>query len=75
MAYAILTNDRMLTWVEKLRTGLPLLPMLVSGQKYIDEQDELSVEQWMKKNFMPRRASEELFIAMGKALDFIDSDR
>ena len=29
----------------------------------------------MKKNKMPQRISEELFTAMGKALDFIDSDK
>jgi len=75
MAYAILTNDKMLTWVEKLRTGAPLVPMLVGGQEYINAQDELSVQEWMKKNFMPERVREELFIAMGKALDFIDSDK
>ena len=75
MAAAILTNDKMLSWGEKVRTGLPLLPMLIGGQKYIDAQDELSVEAWMKKNKMPQRISEELFTAMGKALDFIDSDK
>ena len=75
MGYAILSNDKMLTWWEKLRTGAPLVPMLVGGQEYIDAQDELSVQQWMRKNFMPERVREELFIAMGKALDFIDSDK
>ena len=75
MAYAILTNDKMLTWSEKLRTGAPLVPMLLGGQEYIDAQDELSVQEWMRKNFMPERVREELFIAMGKALDFIDSDK
>ncbi|KAK3234229.1 hypothetical protein CYMTET_55509 [Cymbomonas tetramitiformis] len=75
MAYAILTNQRMLTWPEKLQTGLPLIPMLINGQKYIDEQDELSVGEWMDKNGMPPRIKEELFIAMGKALDFIDPDK
>ena len=29
----------------------------------------------MKKNGMPERVREELFFAMGKALDFIDSDK
>ena len=75
MGYAILSNDKMLTWWEKIRTGAPLVPMLVGGQEYIDAQDELSVQQWMRKNFMPERVREELFIAMGKALDFIDSDK
>jgi len=75
MAAAILTNDKMLSWEEKIKTGVPLLPMLLGGQDYIDAQDELSVSEWMKKNGMPERVSEELFIAMGKALDFIDSDK
>ena len=75
MAAAILQNDKMLSWEEKIKTGVPLLPMLIGGQEYIDAQDELSVSEWMKKNGMPERVSEELFIAMGKALDFIDSDK
>ena len=75
MAYAILSNDKMLSWTEKLQTGVPLLPMLVGGQDYIDAQDELDVATWMKKNSMPQRVREELFIAMGKALDFIDADK
>ena len=32
MAAAILTNDKMLSWGEKVRTGLPLLPMLIGGR-------------------------------------------
>ena len=75
MAFAILSNDRMLSWTEKLQTGVPLLPMLVGGQDYIDAQDELDVATWMKKNSMPQRVRDELFIAMGKALDFIDADK
>lgn len=75
MGWAILSNDKMLSWTDKIRTGVPLLPMLLGGQEYIDAQDELSVEEWMKKNFMPKRVRDELFIAMGKALDFIDADK
>jgi len=75
MAYAILSNDKMLTPVEKIQTGVPLVPMLLGGQDYIDAQDELSVAQWMTKNGMPESVRTELFIAMGKALDFIDSDK
>lgn len=52
-----------------------LLPMLIEGQSFIDTQDELSVLQFMKKYGMPDRINEEIFIAMGKALDFIDPDK
>jgi 15-cis-phytoene desaturase len=75
MAFAILTNTKMLTLEEKLRMVPGLLPMLLEGQSFIDAQDELSVQQFMRKYGMPERINEEIFIAMGKALDFIDPEK
>jgi len=75
MAAAILTNFDMLTVEEKLRMVPGLLPMLTEGQSFIDAQDELSVLEFMDKYGMPRRINDEIFIAMGKALDFIDPDK
>jgi len=75
MAAAILGNTEMLTLVEKIQMVPGLLPMLLEGQPFIDAQDELSVLQFMKKYGMPDRINEEIFIAMGKALDFIDPDK
>ncbi len=72
---AILKNQKMLTLLEKLQTAPPLLPMLVEGQSFIDDQDELSVTDFMRKYGMPERINEEVFIAMAKALDFIDPDK
>ncbi len=72
---AILMNQKMLTLGEKLQTAPPLLPMLIEGQSFIDEQDELSVTQFMRKYGMPERINDEVFIAMAKALDFIDPDK
>mmetsp|Transcript_11849 Transcript_11849/g.24671 ORF Transcript_11849/g.24671 Transcript_11849/m.24671 type:complete len:625 (-) Transcript_11849:231-2105(-) len=72
---AILMNQKMLTLGEKLQTAPPLLPMLVEGQSFIDAQDELSVTDFMRKYGMPERINEEVFIAMAKALDFIDPDK
>jgi len=74
-ALAILLNQKMLTFPEKLQTAPPLLPMLIEGQSFIDEQDELSVTEFMRKFGMPERINEEVFIAMAKALDFIDPDK
>lgn len=68
-------NQKMLTFPEKLQTAPPLLPMLIEGQPFIDAQDELSVTQFMRKYGMPERINEEVFIAMAKALDFIDPDK
>lgn len=72
---AILMNQKMLTLGEKLQTAPPLLPMLIQGQDFIDEQDELSVLDFMRKYGMPERINEEVFISMAKALDFIDPDK
>jgi len=72
---AILSNQKMLTLGEKIQTAPPLLPMLIRGQDFIDEQDELSVLQFMRKYGMPERINEEVFISMAKALDFIDPDK
>mmetsp|Transcript_14313 Transcript_14313/g.35939 ORF Transcript_14313/g.35939 Transcript_14313/m.35939 type:complete len:615 (-) Transcript_14313:104-1948(-) len=72
---AILMNQKMLTLGEKIQTAPPLLPMLIEGQPFIDAQDELSVTQFMRKYGMPERINSEVFIAMAKALDFIDPDK
>jgi len=72
---AILMNQKMLTLGEKIQTAPPLLPMLIEGQPFIDAQDELSVTDFMRKYGMPERINEEVFIAMAKALDFIDPDK
>ena len=75
MAAAILANTEMLTIEEKVKMVPGLLPMLLEGQDFIDRQDELSVLEFMRKYGMPERINDEIFIAMGKALDFIDPDR
>jgi len=75
MAAAILTNNEMLSFEEKIKMVPGLLPMLLEGQSFIDKQDELSVLEFMKKYGMPERINEEIFIAMGKALDFTDPDK
>lgn len=74
-ALSILLNQKMLTLPEKLQTAPALLPMLVEGQKFIDLQDELSVFNFMDKYGMPDRINTEVFIAMAKALDFIDPEK
>ena len=72
---AILLNQKMLTLGEKIQTAPPLIPMLIEGQPFIDAQDELSVTEFMRKFGMPERINEEVFVAMAKALDFIDPDK
>lgn len=74
-ALAILLNQKMLTLPEKLQTAPPLVPMLLEGQSFIDQQDDLSVTEFMRKYGMPERINQEVFIPMAKALDFIDPDK
>ena len=75
MAAAILANNEMLSLSDKVRMLPGLLPMLLEGQDFIDAQDELSVLEFMERYGMPRQINDELFLAMGKALDFIDPDK
>jgi len=56
--WAIATNKDMLTWPEKIQTAVPLIPMLVGGQSYVDEQDELRyIQHNHKTTALSRRPS------------------
>ncbi|PIA50460.1 hypothetical protein AQUCO_01300890v1 [Aquilegia coerulea] len=72
--WAILKNNEMLTWPEKVRFAIGLLPAMLGGQAYVEAQDGLSVKEWMKKQGIPERVTDEVFIAMSKALNFINPD-
>lgn len=39
----------MLTWPEKVKFALGLLPAMVGGQAYVEAQDGFTVSEWMKK--------------------------
>jgi 15-cis-phytoene desaturase len=71
---AILRNNQMLSWPEKIQFALGLLPAIVFGQSYVEAQDGLTVKEWMAKQGVPARVNDEVFIAMAKALNFIDPD-
>ena len=68
---AILRNNDMLTWAEKIKFGIGLLPAMIQGQKYVEAMDKYSWSQWMEKQNIPPRVEKEVFIAMSKALNFI----
>ncbi len=71
---AILRNNDMLTWLEKIRFGLGLIPAMLQGQKYVEDMDKYSFSEWLKKQNVPPRVEKEVFIAMSKALNFIGPD-
>lgn len=71
---AILRNNDMLTWAEKIKFGIGLLPAIVKGQSYVEEMDRYTFSEWLKKQNVPERVEKEVFIAMSKALNFINPD-
>ncbi|NEP57116.1 MAG: 15-cis-phytoene desaturase [Symploca sp. SIO2G7] len=71
---AILRNNDMLTWPEKIRFGIGLIPAIIKGQKYVEEMDKYSFSEWLKRQKVPPRVEKEVFIAMSKALNFINPD-
>jgi len=71
---AILRNNDMLTWEEKIRLGIGLIPAILQGQSYVEEMDKYSWSEWLKKQNIPPRVEKEVFIAMSKALNFINPD-
>ena len=71
---AILRNNDMLTWPEKIQFGLGLIPAMVQGQAYVEKMDQYSWSEWMQKQNIPPRIEKEVFIAMSKALNFINPD-
>ncbi len=68
---AILGNNDMLTWSEKISFGLGLIPAMLRGQEYVEECDKLSWSDWLKKQNIPDEVNDQVFIAMSKALNFI----
>jgi 15-cis-phytoene desaturase len=69
---AILRNNDMLTWPEKIRFGMGLIPAMIQGQKYVEQMDKYSFSEWLKRQNVPPRVEKEVFIAMSKALNFIN---
>ena len=71
---AILGNNDMLSWSEKVSFGLGLVPAMLRGQSYVEDCDKYSWTEWLKLHNIPKRVNDQVFIAMSKALNFIDPD-
>ncbi|MFM9073086.1 MAG: 15-cis-phytoene desaturase [Cyanobium sp.] len=71
---AILANNDMLTWPEKIAFGLGLVPAMLRGQKYVEDCDRYSWSEWLRIHNIPERVNDEVFLAMSKALNFIGPD-
>jgi 15-cis-phytoene desaturase len=71
---SILRNKDMLTWEQKIRFAVGLLPAVVRGQKYVEEMDKYSFLDWLKRQGVDERVTSDVFIAACKALTFINPD-
>ncbi len=71
---AILRNNDMLTWSEKVQLGLGLVPAMLRGQSYAEAMDKYSWSQWCSQHGIPDSVQEHLFIAASKSLNFINPD-
>jgi 15-cis-phytoene desaturase len=71
---AILRNNDMLTWGEKIQLAKGLVPAMLRGQKYVDETDKYTFSQWLKKQGVGDEVQQDIFIAAAKSLNFINPD-
>ena len=71
---SILRNKDMLTWEQKIRFAVGLLPAVVRGQKYVEEMDKYSLLEWLRRQGVDEKVNTDIFIAASKALTFINPD-
>ncbi|MDJ0631644.1 MAG: 15-cis-phytoene desaturase [Xenococcaceae cyanobacterium MO_188.B29] len=71
---SILRNNDMLTWEQKIRFAVGLLPAIVRGQQYVEKMDKYSLLEWLEKQGVDERVNSDIFVAASKALTFIDPD-
>ena len=50
---AILGNNDMLSWPEKISFGLGLVPAMLRGQSYVEECDQYSWTEWLRLHNIP----------------------
>ena len=71
---SILRNNNMLSWEQKIRFAVGLLPAIVRGQQYVEKMDKYSLLEWLEKQGIDEKVNSDVFIAASKALTFIDPD-
>lgn len=69
---AILRNNDMLTWGEKIQLAKGLVPAMLRGQKYVEETDNYTFSEWLKRQGVGEDVQQDIFIAASKSLNFIN---
>jgi 15-cis-phytoene desaturase len=71
---AILRNNDMLSWGEKIELAKGLVPAMLRGQKYVDSTDQYTFSQWLKLQGVGDEVQQDIFVAAAKSLNFINPD-
>ncbi len=71
---SILRNNDLLTWKQKIRFAIGLVPAVVRGQKYVEDMDRYTMSEWLKLQGIDEGVNTDIFIAASKALTFINPD-
>ncbi len=71
---SILRNNDMLTWEQKIRFAIGLLPAVVRGQNYVEKMDKYSLLEWLRLQGIDEGVNTDIFIAASKALTFINPE-
>jgi 15-cis-phytoene desaturase len=71
---SILRNNDMLSWEQKIRFAIGLLPAIVRGQGYVETMDKYSLLEWLRLQGIDDRVNSDIFIAASKALTFINPE-
>ena len=71
---AILRNNDMLSWGEKIQLAKGLLPAMLRGQKYVESTDKYTFSEWLKIQGVSEEVQQDIFIAASKSLNFINPD-
>jgi 15-cis-phytoene desaturase len=72
---SIVRNNDMLTWSQKARLAIGLIPAIVMGDKYVESQDQYTFSEWLVSRGIDQEVDQEIFIAACRALKFIDPDK
>ncbi|MEM8809112.1 MAG: 15-cis-phytoene desaturase [Cyanobacteria bacterium P01_G01_bin.38] len=71
---SIIRNNDMLSWEQKARFAVGLLPAVVRGQQYVEDMDKYSLLEWLRAHGIDDRVNSDVFIAASKALTFINPE-
>ena len=72
---SIIRNNDMLTWGQKVRLAVGLIPAIIRGDKYVNSMDQYTLSEWLSSRGIDQAVDQEIFIAASKALKFIDPDK